>query len=125
MFFLYFLLDTVLISWIVSMIGLIGMLNVFQPRAPFFTETLKYLGPISSFCTAGAYRILIKHANFKRWQNILFKISIMADGMCYFNLGVYILYTNHKVSQGMDPSMDTLFKDFSLLFVFGGLSFFK
>ncbi len=103
MFLYYFLLDTILVSWIASMLGFKGMLDVVQSRAPFFTTALKYLGPISSFCTTGTIRILIKHANFKKWQNIIFKTSIMANGMCYFNIGVYVMYTNHKLTKGMLP----------------------
>jgi hypothetical protein len=121
----YFLLDTVLVSWIAFMIGFIGMIEVFQPRAPFFVAPLKYLGPISSFCTAGAFRVFIKYANFKKWQNIVFKITMMANGMCFFNIGVYTMYTNNKVTKGMLPALDSLSKDFCLLFVFGGLALFK
>lgn len=41
---------------------------------------------------AGTFRIIIKHAKFKRWQNIIFKMVLIADGMCYFNIGVYMMF---------------------------------
>jgi hypothetical protein len=35
------------------------------------------------------------------------------------------MYFEHKPSRGLAPASDTYFKDFSLLFVFGGLSLHK
>lgn len=50
---------------------------------------------------------------------------MMANGVCYFNIGVYVMYTNYKLTKGTIPEMDSLSKDFCLLFVFGGLALFK
>jgi len=83
------------------------------------------LAPFTLFVMAGAIRVIIKHANFKNWQNLLFKMIIFADGMCYFGIGVYIMYFDFKPTKGMLPAADTSFRDFSLLFVFGSLSFYK
>jgi len=74
---------------------------------------------------AGTIRVLIKHANFKNWQNLVFKMAIFADGLCYFGIGVYTMYINYRPTKGMVPSADSSFRDFSLLFVFGSLALYK
>jgi len=124
-FFYYFLLDTLSLSFIVNIIGLMGAIAILQDQFPFIANSFKYLGPICMFCNCGAYRIVIKHANFTRLQNIMFKVVNFANGMCYFGIGVYIMYFEHKLSKGMLPLMDSQFKDFSLLFVFSGLITYK
>jgi len=86
---------------------------------------LRILAPLAAFSVAGSVRVIIKHANFSRWQNIMFKIVIFADGLCYFMIAVYIMYSDYKISSGMKPQMDSYYKDFALLFSFGGLAFYK
>jgi len=86
---------------------------------------MQFLVPICLFILSGTVRIVIKHANFKHWQNIVFKIVIFTDGMCYFMIGVFIMYYNYQPSRGMAPAVDASFKDFSLLFVFGSLALYK
>jgi hypothetical protein len=81
--------------------------------------------PPTQFILTGTYRIIIKHANLKRWQNIIFKCVILLDGLCFFALGFYIMYSGYKPTKGILASVDTQFKDFSILYVFGNLAFYK
>jgi len=52
-----------------------------------YSKILKIVGPIVLFVLAGTIRVLVKHANFTNWQNLVFKITIFADGLCYFCIG--------------------------------------
>jgi len=119
------MLDSVALATIVLVLGLIGLTVSFADRNPFYVRILQIMGPITAFCTAGTFRIVIKYANFKRWQNIWFKIMIFTNGIVYFMIGAYIMYSNYKLSQGILPSIDSQYKDFSLLFVFSGMAFYK
>jgi hypothetical protein len=122
---LYFLLDSLTLASVAANIGLAGLVKPFSAADPLFAKTITYLVPITFFCMTGTIRVIIKNANFNKWQNIIFKIVILADGMCYFGIGYYIMYNNFAITDGMLPSIDSLCKDFTLLFVFGGFSYYK
>jgi hypothetical protein len=122
---LYFLLDCLTLTLVVANIGLAGLVKPLATADPLFANTITYLVPITSFCMTGTIRVIIKNANFNRLQNIIFKIVILADGMCYFGIGFYFMYNNYSITRGMLPTIDTLYKDFSLLFVFCGLAYYK
>jgi hypothetical protein len=122
---LYFLIDSLALALIAANIGLSGVLSPLSKADPFFANVLSYFGPFASFFVTGTIRIVIKKVNFNRWQNIIFKIVILADALCYFVLGFFLMYTNHKKTHGMLPKIDLLHKDFSLLFVFGGIAYYK
>jgi hypothetical protein len=89
---LFFLMDTLALSLVVANIGLLGLVGPLEAADKLFANTVKYIGPVASFCVAGTVRIVIKHANFNRLQNIVFKIVVLADGMCYFGIGIYFMY---------------------------------
>jgi len=122
---LYFLHDPVALSYAVAIIGFMGSANSSESTNPFFARTLQITGPITQFILTGTYRVIMKHANFKRWQNIIFKLVIFLDGLCFFALGFYIMYFDYRPSEGIALSIDSQFKDFSLLYVFGNLAYYK
>jgi hypothetical protein len=84
---LYFLLDTLAIALITVNIGLNGLLGPLRKADPVFASVLTYIVPATSFCMTGTIRIVIKNANFNRKQNLIFKIAVLADALCYFAIG--------------------------------------
>jgi hypothetical protein len=122
---LYFLLDPIALALITAIIGLFGLTTSIAKTSPTFAKIVRILVPVVLFSLSGTIRVIIKWANFKRWQNIIFKLSLFLSGLCYFMIGFYIMYINYLPSKGMLPAIDASFKDFSLLYVFGSLSLYK
>jgi hypothetical protein len=77
------------------------------------------------FVICGTARVVIKNAYFNQWQNITFKFTVFGSGLCYFMIGIYIMFYDYKVTRGLSPATDTAWKDFTLLFVFGDLALYK
>jgi hypothetical protein len=90
-----------------------------------FAKIVRILVPITLFTLSGTVRVIIKWANFKKWQNIIFKVSLFISGLCYFMIGFYIMFINYLPSKGLSPVIDASFKDFSLMYVFGSLNLYK
>jgi hypothetical protein len=90
-----------------------------------YARIVYVLVPIVFFTVAGTYRVIIKNGNFHKWQNVIFKFVIFADGLCCFMIGFYVMYFEFKLTKGMSPSTDSQIKDFNILFVFGGLALYK
>jgi hypothetical protein len=89
------------------------------------TNTLRYLLPLALFVGLGTIRVIIKFANFSRWQNLGFKLFFFIGAICYFIIGFYIMYTDSKLTGGMNSVKDAAYKDFTLLYVFSGMALFK
>jgi hypothetical protein len=122
---LYFLLDSIALSLVAAFLGFFGLTSSITRSSPLYATLMRIFVPIGLFVLSGTVRVIIKWANFKRWQNITFKVCLFMSGMCYFMIGFQIMYFNYQPSKGMLPSVDTSFKDFSLLYVFGSLSLYK
>jgi hypothetical protein len=100
---LYFLLDSLTLALVVANIGLNGLVEPLAAADPLLANIFTYYVPIASFCMTGTVRIVIKNANFNRWQNITFKIVILADAMCYFGIGFYFMFYNFLITYGLLP----------------------
>jgi hypothetical protein len=83
---------------------------------------LIYFVPILILVGAGHLRISFKRVRYTTWQIIGLKFCIYACAICYFMIGVYIMYQNWQATNGYNSNQDSKMKDFSLLFVFGSFS---
>jgi hypothetical protein len=95
---LYFLLDSLTLAVIVANIGLNGLVEPLAAADPLFANVLTYYVPLTSFFMTGTVRIVIKNANFNRLQNIIFKMVILADAMCYFGIGFYFMFYDFLIT---------------------------
>jgi hypothetical protein len=58
-------------------------------------------------------------------KTIVFKLILFLGSIVFFSIGAYIMYVNYKITGGLNPDIDSIFKDFALLYTFGNFAFFN
>ena len=114
---LFLLIDNFFVCWLISLLGLGGIVRVFNLIQ---TSGFDYL--VSSFIISvdflfciGVYRILFKYAQWRDWQIILNKISLAAIMAMHIDLAANFILS--------DGTADAL-KEFAFIYVFGYFSLF-
>jgi hypothetical protein len=80
--------------------------------------------PFMFFMAVGNFRLFLKWVILKPWQVILWKSTLMINGIIYFMIGAYYMMTNYQLTRGFMPAIESKLKDFVLLFVFANFSLF-
>lgn len=88
-----FLADGILLATLTSMVGFGGQALIASKGLPYDTMLL-ILVPALILIGAGNLRICFKKIRYTSWQIIGLKIALYADAICYFMIGVYIMYAN-------------------------------
>lgn len=80
--------------------------------------------PLLHFLLSANFRFLLLNYHWNRLKTITFKIVLLLGAIVLFGVGTYIMFINFKISKGLDPDIDSRFKDFTLLYTFGNFAFF-
>ena len=77
---LFILVDNFLACWVISLVGLIGMMNAFYAAQVYYSDffTTAFIIMADFFFGIGMYRVLFKYARWRNWQIILTKIFLVA-----------------------------------------------
>jgi hypothetical protein len=122
-FCIAFLIDNILLTQIVASIGFVGLNKiVFNGHWSDYFAIISV--PLLHFLLSANFRFLLINYQWNRLKNIAYKIILLIGAIVLFGIGTYIMYINYKISSGLDPKMDSRFKDFSLLYTFGNFAFF-
>ena len=107
---LFLLIDDLFYSWLITLLGLIGVIIVFHSQEAEDSEDIlcSLVINASLLLWIGVYRVLFKHVQWKKWQILLNKICLVAIGVMHMHLVAEFIQQT--------PSPETLKE---LTFVFG------
>jgi hypothetical protein len=123
MFLLYTLFDNILVAEIAAEIGLVGSLLITS-GGKLEDHLLMAMVPISFFFFVGNFRVCIRHADWKRYQIIVYKLSILMGAVCFFEIGAYFMAVGYSFTNKANEDLDNKIKDFITLYAFGTFEFF-
>ena len=118
MFQIYILLDNILVALIAGMVGYIGVVFLFYSAildAIIITEMACVSIVLITF--AGSFRVLLANCQFKRYQVIVSKLSLILGCIGFLILGAYFMSTDLP-SDDSNSNQDNV-KDFFFLYIFG------
>lgn len=123
-FCIAFLIDNILLTQIVASIGFVGLNMVyFEGKWQDYFSIISL--PLLHFLLSASFRFSIINYQWNRFKTIAFKMVLLFGSIVLFGIGTYIMFINFKISDGLDPNIDSRFKDFTLLYTFGNFAFFS
>lgn len=90
MFYLYLLFDSILVACITAIAGVTGIVSVMVPPEAISYALLAFWNAIL-FVISGNNRVIIAYVKYKKWQVILFKISLCLSFLTFLVLAMYFM----------------------------------
>lgn len=114
---LYFLLDSITIASCTAIIGMVGLLTIILPPQPQVIPIAVFLN-VAYFMFGGNSRIIFAYCKYKRWQAVVFKLTVLIGLLVYVVLAAYFMKNSFNALPITADKQDTL-KEFFFLYIFG------
>ena len=89
--YLYFLFDTIFVAICTAVVGFIGILTITMPPNNPQAYVVSILMNICLFLFGGNSRVILSYCKYRKWQVVLFKMSLLLGLLAYLVLAAYFM----------------------------------
>ncbi len=86
---IYFLLDSIFVSFFSAAVGMAGIMIIFN--SSYAGIIILSFMVLNLFMFAGNSRVIVAYVKYKMWQTIIYKISILLGLFAYLILASYFI----------------------------------
>ena len=90
---LYFMLDTIGVSKVSAIVGLVGMLTIVMPPHAYVVVVSTFYC-IDVFLLGANFKIILAYCEYRKWQVISCKMTIGFCCIIYMSLAAYFMRNN-------------------------------
>lgn len=115
---LYFLLDSIMVSVCTCLIGYAGMLTIMLPPE-IYAYIVAAAMNMNFFFFAGSSRVIVVYGIMKRWETLMYKMAIKVSLLGYLILAAYFMSNDIGAALGLDDEKGNVLEQFFFLYIFG------
>ena len=88
---LYLTIDKVFLTEVVEIVSVVCYISIFLPytQMKWFYYFYEFSYPLMLFTSIGYFRVMLVFCDWKPWQVIVYKISLMIGAISFFSIGMY------------------------------------